>query len=380
MPKKRLLAKVLRTAHEIESEGLPSGSSFDADFRCLGKWGLEAQIKTPEKERADAARGQRIHDALKDSDLSSLAQSDEITASRCMYAESELVHELSFEHAEAEWEVRLWDTDDQLRHLWSVKPDTVLFDRDANRVLALNYKTGFGTQVPIKDNWQVRAEAVAVNMQYQPSEVLHGLIHPHHPDMLYEQIRFTPDLLDVYLETIRGTVAQIQQPDQPRTPNGISCQWCKAKGICPEYKTWVEATAEAVQDEAQDLGFTAILKRSAEERGDHVALLKRLSKHIEDQLAQYTKLAVQTPDSVKGYRLAFKWDKKIKSEVQAIRLVREHFGENAANHALKFSLTALDGYLKKLLGAKKAEDQVRSALKAVIQYKKSKQWLTPKIT
>lgn len=372
--------RVLVTKHDIETEGLPSGSGFDADFRCLGKWWLERQINKPEKRRVDADRGDRIHEALKKSDLSELCQSDEITASRCIYAEGELVHELDFEQAEAEWEVRLWDTDDELRQLWSVKPDTVLFDRNNFRTLVINYKTGFGVQVPIKENWQVKAEAVAVHIHYRPREVFHGLIHPHHPDLLYEKIRFAPDLLDVHLETIRGKVAEIQKPNQPRTPNGISCQWCKAKGICPEYQAWAKDLAQAVQDEAEDLGFTAILNRTPEERGDQVKLLKRLQEHIKSQLEQYVKLEAQKPDSVKGWRLKSRWTRSVKNEAVFLRLVKQHFGENAANHALVVSLTALEAYLKKNMSAKKAEEAVKSALNSQIKYTKSESWLAPRVT
>src|SRR5213079_3390745 len=94
--------------HTIETEGLPSASSFDSDFRCLGKRALEAQL--PEREEdANMRRGSKIHKALEKSDLSELSPSDEITASRCMYAEAEIVHRYNFEGSEVQWEKRLWD-------------------------------------------------------------------------------------------------------------------------------------------------------------------------------------------------------------------------------------------------------------------------------
>jgi hypothetical protein len=206
------------------------------------------------------------------------------------------------------------------------------------------------------------------------------LIHPHHADTLYEVIRFTPDMLDVYLETIRGKVALIQEPGHPRTPNEISCHWCRAKGICPEYQAAMETEAKAAAEEAEDLGFTAILNRSEEERGEHVTRLFQLKQHIQDLLDQYVKLEEKTEGAVKGFTVRYKWDKKITSEVKALQIIRAQFGENAADQAFVFSLTSLQAYLAKQLGAKKAEENVRAALKPVIKYNQSKGWLAKKIT
>ena len=110
---------------EDEREGLPSASGFDSEFRCPGKRALCARL--PKEEDTTAAdRGKRIHDALQKGDFSDLADSEQRTASRIAYGESEIVHEYGFEGAEITFEERIWDLDDELNKLWSGRVDLSL--------------------------------------------------------------------------------------------------------------------------------------------------------------------------------------------------------------------------------------------------------------
>ena len=233
MAKKRLPMGV-PTEHMIEVGYLPSASYFDSAFRCPGQFIMESKLPA-EEDTAAANVGRRIHKALELSDLEGLNKSESRTTSRIMYGEAELVHEYGFEGAQVEFEQRIWDFDEYFRKRWSARIDAVHWQPEKRRLLIPDYKTGWGIPVPVKENWQLRSEAALLTEMYGAEEAVCALIHPHHPDALWEaRVYKRPQLLDM-LETVRHNVQMIQMPDQRRIPGPIQCAWCTAKGVCPEY-------------------------------------------------------------------------------------------------------------------------------------------------
>src|SRR5262245_18297104 len=97
--------RVQRSTHDIETEGKPSASGFDADFRCLGRWALTRRLPS-EEDTAVQKRGQRIHEALADFTFDALSDTDARTASRIAYLEAQIVHDFGFEGAEVNFEQR----------------------------------------------------------------------------------------------------------------------------------------------------------------------------------------------------------------------------------------------------------------------------------
>jgi hypothetical protein len=363
------------TEHDIEAEGLPSASGFDADFRCLGKRALCAQLPK-EEDTAIQRRGHKIHMALEESDLSALAKSDEVTASRIMYGEAKLVHEHDFEGAEVTFEQRVWDWDDATGdHTWSARVDTLHVK--PRRVLVGDYKSGWSLPPPIDTNWQIRAEAALVADLFDADEAVAALIHPHHPDSLYEARVYTRDDLRDLLATVRHNVAAIQMPDQPRTPGSVQCQYCTAKRVCPEYKAYAAELEQSIADEIKDAGFTAILRRSPRARGAHVRGLKEMQKNIEALLAQYVALAETDGEAVEGYRLARRMIRSITDEVAALELARNEFGSEAVYDAVRMSLPDLEAALAKNnhMTLREAKERVQRALGPVLKFTKSKNFL-----
>ncbi len=408
--------RVEETEHSIAVKGLPSASGFDANFRCLGKRALCKQLPK-EEDTALTNRGRRIHKALETTDLSPLSMSEQITVSRCMYAEAELVHDYSFEQAETIWERRLWDVDDDFQRLWSGQVDTLFIQRDQRRLMIDDHKTGWGLPVPIENNWQMKSEAALAADLYEADEAVAALVHPHHPDSLYEVAVYDRDTLRANLETVRGFVRQLQAdhlhegedpiawikpsvkgytwspkkvPDAkpvfdsvlPRTPNAVSCQWCMAKRICPEYQAQMAKLQQDVADEVEDKGFTAILRRTPAQRGDHVRQIKMLQDNLKALLEQYTELVAKDeaagnrPSStIQGYGIRFKWDRKITDEVKAMKFIEQALGKSALAHALKFNLTALEEHLTRTMTKKDAKARVEEILRGVIKLQKSNPWL-----
>ena len=69
--------------HKEVAKGLPSGSGFHSEFRCLGKRQLEK--KFPEcGDTTDSRRGDRIHAALEHSNFDELTGGERLTAEICV--------------------------------------------------------------------------------------------------------------------------------------------------------------------------------------------------------------------------------------------------------------------------------------------------------
>jgi hypothetical protein len=358
---------------EDERGGLPSASGFDSEFRCPGKRALCKRLPR-EEDQAAAERGKRIHDALQAGDFSNLVENEQRTASRIAYGESEIVHEHGFEGAEVTFEERIWDFDDAFNRTWSGRVDRYDWQPDKRRLLIIDAKSGWTSPPPIHDNWQVRSEAALLCENFSAEEVVAGLIHPHHPESLWEAKVYTAEEMRHLLDIVRENVAAIT-PDARRIPGPIQCQWCEAKRICPEYKAASAELEQAIADEIADQGFTAINRRDKHERGNHVRALKEQMKNIEFILDQYVELAERDPDGVAGWRLARKMTRSVTNEIKAMDLARAEFGPDALYAALKFSLPALEAQLAKTATAKEAKASVIRVLGPLIKYTKSKNYL-----
>jgi len=361
------------TKHDIEAEGLPSASGFDEEFRCPGKRELCKRLPK-EADTAAAERGTRIHAALEAGDFSTLCETDAQLAHRIAYGEGQIVHHYGFEGATIEFEQRIWDTEG-LEHTWSAKVDRHDWQPDQRRLLVIDDKTGWTVPPPVTSNWQVRSEAALLAEDYDAQEAVVALIHPHHPDSLWEAHVYTRESLTDLLAIVRHGVKMIQQPGQRRIVGGIQCQWCMAKRVCPEFIAADAALDQAIADEVQDLGFTAINRRSKEERGEHVRQLKAKVKNIELILQQYTELMERDESSIDGWRLTRKLTRAVTNEARAIKLVGDSYGADLLAECLKFSITALEEQLAKRGTRKEAKAAVERVLGPVLRFNRSKYYL-----
>jgi hypothetical protein len=308
--------------------------------------------------------------------LEDLSDSEARTASRMMYGESEIVHEYGFEGALIEFEQRIWDVDDDLNHTWSARIDRYDWLPDARRLLVIDDKSGWTTPPPIHRNWQVRSEGALLADLFDAQETVVALIHPHHPDSLWEAAVYTRAQTRDLLNVVRHNVQKIKLPDQPRVAGSLQCQWCQAKRLCPEYQAYTAKLAQDIADEVVEEGFTSILRRSKKERGEHVHWLKEMQKNIEFMLKQYVKLMEKEgEDSVAGWRLKRNMLRKITDEVAAMELVRGAYGPDTLYACLTFSVAALEKELAKSGTLREAKDKVTTLLRPVLEYKKTENFL-----
>ena len=360
--------RVKQTQHDIETEGKPSASGFDAEFRCLGRRELTEQLPKIENT-AIQERGQRIHQALADFTFQDLNKSEARTASRIGYLEAEIVHEYSFEGAEVNFEQRFWDVDDELNKLWSGRVDRHDWQPDKRRLWLNDNKSGWALGLPILDCWQVKSEAALLADYYDAVEVVASLIHPHDAEAPYQVAIYSRDQLDEILDSTRFNVAQIQLPGQPRTPGAIQCRWCSAKSICPEYKKQQKDLAQAIADEWEDEGFSAILRRSKKERGAHVHQLKEFMNNCKRILDQYLELARRDGDAIAGWAVRRVYKRIITDEGEAMERVEQRYGEEMVAKCTKFVLTAFEEELSKTMTKREALEVSERVFHGVLKRK-----------
>jgi len=361
--------------HDIASEGLPSASTFNEDFRCPGKRALCAKL--PKQADTPASElGKRIHHAMAEGDFSILPnETERKLASRIAYGEAEIVHHFGFEGALVEFEQRFWDTEG-LEHSWSAQVDRHDWMPKEKRLLVIDDKTGWTIPPPVTTNWQVKSEGGLLADHYEAEEIVVALIHPYHPDSLWQAHVYNRVDCELLLDTVRHHVKAIQMPNQPRIAGGIQCAWCTAQRVCPEFIAHEAALDKAIDDEVQDLGFTAINARSREERGEHVRQLKQRVKNIEVLLQQYTELLERSDNSITGWRLSRKLTRKVNNEGEAIRLVNAAYGPDMVAECLKFNLIALEHQLYKRGTQREAREAVERVLKSVLVFERGKYFLT----
>jgi hypothetical protein len=146
--------------------------------------------------------------------------------------------------------------------------------------------------------------------------------------------------------------------------------------VCPEYQAYVAGIAQAVADEIEDEGFTAIIRRTPKQRGEAVRQLKEMVKNIEVLMKQYVELAQRDSAGVDGFTLRRKMMRSFTDEAMAMTIVRSEFGAEALADAMHLSLTDLEKALSKRKGsAKEAKEAVQRALSTVLKFTPSKHYL-----
>jgi hypothetical protein len=277
-----------------------------------------------------------------------------------MNLEAELVDRFSFDGAEEIWETRLWITNKDGGKLWSTKPDHVLLK--GSEAMTQNAKTGRGVPVPIDRNWQVASEAAAVWFHRRPTKVITCLVHPRHPDVQYQTKIWTAEECAQAMLDIGEFVEEIQKPNAPRTPNSISCEHCRAKGICPEYRAQSEQLTRDLRQHWNDEGLSFILDKDPKQRAEDIDATKRIIKDNQEKITLYTKLMQKDPNAVADYKLRRQYITDIVDEEQAIETIEEVFGLDAMHATVTLSINALEDFLAKKHGRAAARELIATHL------------------
>jgi len=312
---------------------------MDAEFRCLGRRALCAKVAAKNGDKW-SNRGTKTHAFLEGKlKLEDLPPSDQDTALRIRSEESRIVEKYGFTGAERISEKRLWVLDDNMQKLYSAKPDCVYVS--GKRTLVLDDKTLWGAIIAIPQNWQIKTQVACVAFNYGVEEVVGALIHPHAPDSLSQSMTFTAEAITRIQADILGYLAAMTD-DAPRTPNGISCQYCASKTVCKEYQ---EAIAAILPLDGKIVRAPFETMTPAE-RGNRLRLFKMAEKVMEEERAFYVEALTNDKTAVDGWRLVPGMIRVITNPVEAFDKLCTALGDPAARTCMDISLKSLESILQ----------------------------------
>lgn len=224
-------ARQTREVAVDERGGWTSASNAAADEACNGRHALSKGI--PDETTKDSDRGDRIHlwltgneVALNDEEMDIAESIESISKGRleAWQQSHPKIKEVLIEH-------RLWHEVDGLKH--SGKADVIYISEDG-AALVHDYKTGRMEVEEPPTNKQLRDLAVLVAVNKGVHDITVDIIHPfsrfNHPPCRYERNDIAVALVDME-ERIKACNA----PNAPRNPGPEQCNFCRAKGVCPEF-------------------------------------------------------------------------------------------------------------------------------------------------
>jgi len=232
-----------------ERHNLPSASAMDRIIRCPTSLNIGSRIKVARDKKLDgyAKTGSDIHAVLAgEAPIESLTPDHHATVDIISAIEAKIQDDYDF-HGSVEIlrEVRIWYAPNGVKK-YSGAPDLVMLKPHGHgyRALIINYKTLWGKQVPIDENWQMHTEDLLVRLAFpEVQETAIALIHPrdkigtHQIKVLSVQdsIAFEQKLCSAlndapkidHLTDVRAL---------PYTPGDIQCKYCPAGTLCPGRK------------------------------------------------------------------------------------------------------------------------------------------------
>lgn len=232
-----------------ERRGQTSASNAHADSLCPGRHG--AQRGLPEETTEYAESGQVIHEALakKDGETTAhkLSLADREVFDACRSLEKKLCIDYFGEQPPAPMrvsrETRLWvkfakmDGHALRDYEHSGQPDVVF--RSGTKALICEYKCGHVEVGESPMNLQLRDQAVLVSGNLTLlDEIATAVIQPAvtmDPQItVYDKDAIERARIEMYERVIASN-----QPNAPRIPGEVQCQFCKARnGHCAQYQAW----------------------------------------------------------------------------------------------------------------------------------------------
>jgi len=213
-----------------EREGFISASKLQSAADCNGQYAAESPI--PEGPTSAAAeRGNLIHSALYGETV--VLNDDDLDLYYQLLRKRRAIVDQHFPDGFEE-EIReerfYLAGDDRLKgNRFSGKPDFV--GRSGNKFLVIDYKTGRGNVAESADNLQLRALAVLVAEKFDADVILVAIIQAYESPQV---VAYTKNDLKDAREEVLNIIEAATDPEAARTPNEVSCKYCKARPTCPE--------------------------------------------------------------------------------------------------------------------------------------------------
>lgn len=169
---------------------------------------------------------------------------------------------------------------------WWGTADVILVGDDWIEVV--DYKHGRGVLVEIENNYQLQSYGIGAYMGIKTVNELQGvkttIVQPRipHPDGLVRSYSYTVEDLTRQYNRFMDAIEAIEAGNTDLKPTAHSCQWCRAKGICPalhekalqDAQTWFPE--EEVLPTVQSIEEHAIVAPSALTMEQRVIVLKNV--------------------------------------------------------------------------------------------------------
>lgn len=238
-----------------ERRGGTSASNAAADRGCAGRH--FAQVGLPELKSKDSDFGQQIHDALYNENPSGLKPEQIKIYEQCIDIRNAAMLKFFGGEASAATIIKerrffvgvlpVTGSKEGERYNHSARLDFLA--RHGNRLLIIEYKTLPGDVPASPQNEQLRDQAVIsvgnLKMTNIPDyEVGVGIAQPlvtHDIELcIYKPAHIKRAETEMF-QRVRNS----NDPTAKRTPNTLSCKFCKARFTCLEYTVWAESMLPA---------------------------------------------------------------------------------------------------------------------------------------
>jgi hypothetical protein len=293
----------------------PSASQAAANKKCQGKHVAEVGIPEP-PQSPDAESGTAIHSAAYGPNpIRELTEDEKETLAGIQLKEAMIVRAWAptgFSSGVKEFrEHRLWNrwivdrilSIESVEYRCSGQADVIYIDPP--RALICDYKTGRKQSEAESSNAQLRwlAALTAINAHElcgQPiTEVTVALVQhwaASNPPCVYDCYA-----LGRAIEEMEHDVEAWYQPDAKRTPNPVSCEYCRAKATCPEFAAQVYIDWRDAEPTVSNQIWTAIARMDGQRLGLFLSL-GRLAVDCAD--GEIRKRLAAAPGSVDGWQLS----------------------------------------------------------------------------
>ncbi len=338
-----------------------SASSASRDSLCAGAHLAQRGIPEPPTSE-DAASGNRIHGALKDSQntalLTSLSSQERSIFDSCRAIEKKLV--LDFFGPEPPpirvyREERLWVKFVVQGKLYehSGEPDCVYVS--GAKSLIIDYKTGVGEVQDASSNLQLRDLACL----FRGDQMSKGQVIVECATCIVQPLATSdpvicsykePDLDRAAKEMMQRIVAS-WNPKAPRIAGDVQCKWCRAKGVCKEYQAWASATLPVFRD----IMALSPANWTPDQRTIFMDRYQVAAQWLEDTKRFLEGAATTDPDYVPGYAMK---DGVVKSPITDLKTLLDRIvsvGGTAAGLLTEAGSIAkgdLEMYFKSLIKSK----------------------------
>lgn len=304
------LAKDRITMEQDERQGGTSASNAAADRGCAGRH--FAQVGLPEVRSKDSDFGSQIHDALYNESPEGLKPDQIAIYEQCLEVRGAAM--LNFFGPEADsatiikerrFFVRVLPVSGQQegeRYKHSARLDFLA--RLGNRLLILEYKTLPGDVPASPQNEQLRDQAAIcvgnLQMTNIPDyEVGVGIVQPlvtHNVEVCV----YKPAHIKRAESEMFARVRSSNDPNGKRTPNTISCKFCKAKFTCLEHAVWAESMLPAT---ARMNSGLPVSQWTPEMRAQFCEIRSVAQKWLDDCEAEMKRMLREDATAIPGWRL-----------------------------------------------------------------------------